>query len=344
MGRKLSPYGRKDWLRKRSGNKTVHRGVDAAFRGIGAAVGSAAKVQTPDSTFEERQRANLTGKQLLIACAVGSILPLMALLGVDEIVDEIDGVFLAVLVFFFLIPFLVMVLIFKIFNLITRPHTAQPLAAPQEETEESVYSPNPEWMGQTDLVNSRQNAKILAPQFLKQHTAQPLAAPQEETEESVYSPNPEWMGQTDLVNSRQNAKILAPQFLKQAQESAKILQTTTEPATFFTRYDFCVGRLIELEKCKRYGVPVSTTSDLTKYRSIAFRDEAVNEVIHRTADKYRTKIESLKTQKAKKNWAEKYQQAFEPYLPYISDKQKTVLEKVSAGLFALADGSCLEGE
>lgn len=297
MGRKLSPYGRKDWLRKRSGNKTVHRGVDAAFRGIGAAVGSAAKVQTPDSTFEERQRASLTGKQLLIACAVGSILPLMALLGVDEIVDEIDGVFLAVLVFFFLIPFLVMVLIFTIFNLITRPHTAQPLAAPQEETEESVYSPNPEWMGQTDLVNSRQNAKILAPQFLKQ-----------------------------------------------AQESAKILQTTTEPATFFTRYDFCVGRLIELEKCKRYGVPVSTTSDLTKYRSIAFRDEAVNEVIHRTADKYRTKIESLKTQKAKKNWAEKYQQAFEPYLPYISDKQKTVLEKVSAGLFALADGSCLEGE
>lgn len=258
---------------------------------------STAKVQTPDSTFEERQRANLTGKQLLIACAVGSILPLMALLGVDEIVDEIDGVFLAVLVFFFLIPFLVMVLIFTIFNLITRPHTAQPLAAPQEETEESVYSPNPEWMGQTDLVNSRQNAKILAPQFLKQ-----------------------------------------------AQESAKILQTTTEPATFFTRYDFCVGRLIELEKCKRYGVPVSTTSDLTKYRSIAFRDEAVNEVIHRTADKYRTKIESLKTQKAKKNWAEKYQQAFEPYLPYISDKQKTVLEKVSAGLFALADGSCLEGE
>ena len=297
MGRKLSPYGRKDWLRKRSGNKTVHRGVDAAFRGIGAAVGSAAKVQTPDSTFEERQRANLTGKQLLIACAVGSILPLMALLGVDEIVDEIDGVFLAVLVFFFLIPFLVMVLIFKIFNLITRPHTAQPLAAPQEETEESVYSPNPEWMGQTDLVNSRHNAKILAPNFLKQ-----------------------------------------------AQESAKILQTTTEPATFFTRYDFCVGRLIELEKCKRYGVPVSTTSDLTKYRSIAFRDEAINEVIHRTADKYRTKIESLKTQKAKKNWAEKYQQAFEPYLPYISDKQKTVLEKVSAGLFALADSSCLEGE
>ena len=33
---------------------------------------------------------------------------------------------------------------------------------------ESVYNPNPEWMGQTGLVDSRANAKVLAPQFLKQ--------------------------------------------------------------------------------------------------------------------------------------------------------------------------------
>jgi hypothetical protein len=32
---------------------------------------------------------------------------------------------------------------------------------------ESVYNPNPEWMGQTGLVDSRANAKVLAPQFLK---------------------------------------------------------------------------------------------------------------------------------------------------------------------------------
>ena len=34
--------------------------------------------------------------------------------------------------------------------------------------EPSRYSPNPEWMGQMDLVDSRMNAQILAPQFLKQ--------------------------------------------------------------------------------------------------------------------------------------------------------------------------------
>lgn len=34
--------------------------------------------------------------------------------------------------------------------------------------EPSRYAPNPEWMGQMDLVDSRMNAQILAPQFLKQ--------------------------------------------------------------------------------------------------------------------------------------------------------------------------------
>lgn len=158
----------------------------------------------------------------------------------------------------------------------------------------------------------------------------------------IYTPNPEWMGEMDLVDSRKNAKILAPQFLKQARESARILETTTDPATFFMRYDFCVGRLLELEKCKRYGAPVSATADLKKYQNPAFRDAAVNEIIHRTAEKYSVKIRSLKTAKAKKGWAEKYHQAFVPYLQYMSDTQKTELGEASAELFALAESNSLE--
>ena len=137
----------------------------------------------------------------------------------------------------------------------------------------------------------------------------------------IYTPNPEWMGEMDLVDSRKNAKILAPQFLKQARERARILETTTDPATFFMRYDFCVGRLLELEKCKRYGAPVSATADLKKYR---------------------VKIRSLKTTKAKKGWAEKYHQAFVPFLQYMSDAQKTELGEASAELFALAESNSLE--
>lgn len=158
----------------------------------------------------------------------------------------------------------------------------------------------------------------------------------------IYTPNPEWMGEMNLVDSRKNAKILAPQFLKQARESARILETTTDPATFFMRYDFCVGRLLELEKCKRYGAPVSATADLKKYQNPVFREAAVNEIIHRTAEKYSVKIRSLKTTKAKKGWAEKYHQAFVPFLQYMSDAQKTELGEASAELFALAESNSLE--
>ena len=93
---------------------------------------------------------------------------------------------------------------------------------------------------------------------------------------------------------------------------------------------------MELEECKKYGAPVSATADLKKYRSLGFRDDAVKEIIHRTEEKYQAKIESLKTAKAKQNWAEKYHQAFEPYLPYMTDGQKSELGEASAYLFDLA--------
>ena len=128
----------------------------------------------------------------------------------------------------------------------------------------------------------------------------------EEDERSKYSPNPEWMGQMDLVNSRANARILAPQLLKQAQDCARILSSTTEPSTFFMRYDFCVGRLMMLEDCKKYGVNAATTDSLNKYTDLDFRDGAIEELIHRTQIKYSNKILTLKTSKAKENWAAKY--------------------------------------
>lgn len=242
------------------------------------------------------ENVGLTTRQLIISCIVGILLPAMSFVGMDKTAG-ITGTLLLVLFFFFAIPFLVMALIFMVFNAITRPRT-------KYNAEQSC------------VIEERVN-EVNEPAQL-------------------YSPNPEWMGQTGLVDSKANAKILAPQFLKQAQESAKILQTTTEPATYFTRYDFCVGRLMELEECKKYGAPVSATNDLKKYRSLSFRDDAVKEIIHRTEEKYQAKIESLKTAKAKQNWAEKYHQAFEPYLPYMTDGQKSELGEASAYLFDLA--------
>lgn len=160
MSKKLSPYGRKEWHRKHSGNKTVSKCVDATFRGAGSAFGAAARVRTPASTLEERQRTNLTGKQLLIACIIGAVLPVMALLGADEI----TGSLLLVLVFFFLLPFLVMVLIFMIFNLITRPCEKRVCAENPEEkkpNEKISQVPNPENDPYLERWNNRKPPQII---------------------------------------------------------------------------------------------------------------------------------------------------------------------------------------
>lgn len=294
--RKSVGYSKKYAQAMRSFDRSVTRTTNAVSR---AAFGQTKRGRTRQdlsAASGNLERTSLTNKQLIASCVVGAILPTMCLVGKDA-ETETTGMLLLVLFFFFAIPFLVMVLIFMIFNAITRPRTAC-IANQSCETEESASEVN--------------------------EPAQ------------LYSPNPEWMGQTGLVDSRANARVLAPQFLKQAQESAKILQTTTEPDTFFTRYDFCVGRLMELEECKKYGAPVSATADLKKYRSLSFRDDAVKEIIHRTEEKYQAKIEGLKTAKAKQNWAQKYHQAFEPYLPYMTDSQKSELEEASTYLFDLA--------
>lgn len=294
--RKSVGYSKKYAQAMRSFDRSVTRTTNAVSRVAFGQTKRGRTRQDLSAASGNWERTSLTNKQLIASCVVGAILPTMCLVGKDA-TTETTGMLLLVLFFFFAIPFLVMVLIFMVFNAVTRPRTAC-IANQSCTTEESANEEN--------------------------EPAQ------------LYSPNPEWMGQTDLVDSRENARVLAPQFLKQAQESAKILQTTTEPDTFFTRYDFCVGRLMELENCKKYGAPVSATNDLKKYQNLEFRDGAVKEIIHRTEEKYQTKIENLKTAKAKQNWAEKYHQAFEPYLPYMTDGQKSELGEASAYLFDLA--------
>ena len=295
--RKSVGYSKKYAQAMRSFDRSVTRTTNAVSR---VAFGQTKRGQTRQDLSAASgnwERTSLTNKQLIASCVVGAILPTVCLVGKDA-TTETTGMLLLVLFFFFAIPFLVMVLIFMVFNAVARPRTAC-IANQSCTTEESANEVN--------------------------EPAQ------------LYSPNPEWIGQVGLVDSRTNAQLLAPQFMKQVLESAKILQTTTEPGTFFTRYDFCVGRLMELEECKKYGVSVSTTQDLKKYRSMDFREEAVEEIIHRTQEKYQDKIERLKTQKAKQNWATKYHQAFEPFLPYMSDTAKSRLGECSAELFTLAD-------
>ena len=128
--------------------------------------------QNIDTTSDSWERTSLTNKQLIASCVVGAILPTMFLVGKGA-ATETTGMFLLILFFFFTIPFFVMVLIFMVFNTITRPRSkcnAKQSCMTEENVNEvnepaQLYSPNPEWMGQTDLVDSRANARVLLHSF-----------------------------------------------------------------------------------------------------------------------------------------------------------------------------------
>lgn len=292
-----SPYARKEWLRKHSTSKEM-RWLNNGIDAAVKGIGSGRKsIQAPGSTQEDWSRTALSKGQLRAAIIIGAILPLFGIAGLEG--QEPGGAFFLAEFLLFMLPFFLAVLVFMLFNKSTRSGES---CESKAEPSDSKLDDGP------DL-----------------------------TDEAQYTPKPEWMGKMVPINSRADARMLAPQFLKQAQESAKILSSTTEPSVFFMRYDFCVGRLIQLEDCKKYGVKVTTTSSLEKYLDLTFREEAVNEIVQRTQEKYRDKIESLKSPKAKQNWAIKYHRAFEPYLLYMSDNAKTKLDECSAELYALTE-------
>ena len=81
--------------------------------------------------------------------------------------------------------------------------------------------------------------------------AQPSSAP-EALEADVYRPNPEWTRVNVSVQSRHNASILAPKCLEEAKQAADVLNKTTDPDTFFRKYDYLLGRFVILAECTKY--------------------------------------------------------------------------------------------
>lgn len=157
--------------------------------------------------------------------------------------------------------------------------------------------------------------------------------------------NPEWMGDYVEISDKLNAEILAPQLLKQVQDSLRILNTTTNPEVFFQRYDFIVGRLSLLKDCEKYmsfsgGETAHETYHRFKHQE--YFDSITVSMVHRVEEKYRNKIDSLKTKKAKLNWAGKFYDEFIPYLGIMGVQAQTEAGEISAKLYDLADADPLE--
>ena len=143
-----------------------------------------------------------------------------------------------------------------------------------------------------------------------------------------------------VVRNRQDAEVLAPQCLRQANETADILNNTTNPDTFFSRYDFLIGRLEVLSNCEAYisftGEKPSVT--LARVGTKSFHEKASRQLIDRCFDKSCEKIASLKTERGKRNEAERFNRAFESCSEYLNDALRQYQQEKYSQLVQITDG------
>lgn len=94
--------------------------------------------------------------------------------------------------------------------------------------------------------------------------------------------------------------------LKQINECAKLINTTVKPDVFFGRLNFLLDLLLDLQSYEKYHVFRGSTPSQDYQRIITNLEKTVNDFLDRATDKELNKISSLKTEKARKNRAEKF--------------------------------------
>lgn len=95
--------------------------------------------------------------------------------------------------------------------------------------------------------------------------------------------------------------------LKQAQESAKLVNTTVKPDIFFGRLNFLFDVLYNMTKFEKKMKFKKGHAPIDDFNRLATNLElTVNDFIDRSYEKALEKVNSLKTEKGKKNHLQKY--------------------------------------
>ena len=89
--------------------------------------------------------------------------------------------------------------------------------------------------------------------------------------------------------------------LKQLNESANLINTTVKPAIFFGRLNFIFDILLELMQYEKFKVLKGSPPSKNYQETLKHLDKTVTNFIDRTFQNEISKINELKTEKAKQN-------------------------------------------
>ena len=122
------------------------------------------------------------------------------------------------------------------------------------------------------------------------------------------------------------AEMMAPQWMKILVESRDIVNRTTEPDVFFSRYDTVKEKAEQLASISKYvkfkGMkPAEVLLQVTEQEDAATRD-----MVLRCFQKAMLNAEKLKTEKGKLGQFEKFQSSLEPYFFRMSDENARLVQ------------------
>ena len=122
------------------------------------------------------------------------------------------------------------------------------------------------------------------------------------------------------------AEMMAPQGVKILVESRDIVNRTTEPDVFFSRYDTVKEKAEQLASISKYvkfkGMkPAEVLRQVTEQEDAATRD-----MVLRCFQKAVLNAEKLKTEKGKLGQFEKFQSSLEPYFFRMSDENARLVQ------------------
>ena len=122
------------------------------------------------------------------------------------------------------------------------------------------------------------------------------------------------------------AEMMAPQWMKILVESRDIVNRTTEPDVFFSRYDTVKEKAEQLASISKYvkfkGMkPAEVLRQVTEQEDAATRD-----MVLRCFQEAMLSAEKLKTEKGKLGQFEKFQSSLEPYFFRMSDENARLVQ------------------
>lgn len=122
------------------------------------------------------------------------------------------------------------------------------------------------------------------------------------------------------------AEMMAPQWLKIMIESRDIVNRTTEPDVFFSRYDTVKEKAEQLASISKY-VKIKGMKPAEVLRQVTEQeDAATRDMVLRCFQKAVLNAEKLKTEKGKLGQFEKFQSSLEPYFFRMSDENARLVQ------------------